>query len=488
LNDLRNLLRNDPAAALHAARQAGASRESPSGETAFIIGAALHALGRDEDAEVSLGEALRRNPAHQHAGIELAYLQRNQGRYCAVAGTVKALVAANPGDDALALHAIVFLRECRQHQAAEGIWQTLTADATAETSYLGGELAMALGDFTAARERFDRCLALQATHAGAILRRAHTGPAAATDPFPAHLQRLAEQRHRLPAVTRIAVDFALGKLALDRRAFADAFVHFDRGNAEQHAKTPWDRADLESVLHERSPAPAPASPAVQRGEDVVLIVGLPRSGTTLLATRLGQHPRIADRGELPWMGMIGRSPFTADMYLRHLRQDDAPKARYIDKNPLNFRHLDAVAREFPQARVLHCRRDPRDTAVSCYTQYFAHPDMAWSYAWDDIVAFQRGYRRLVDQRPQGIAWMDIDYSELVVAPEATLRRAIDFLGLAWDAAVLEDATDGPIATASAWQARQPLHARSLGRWRETASSTAPLLAAYGEQAEPRDWN
>jgi hypothetical protein len=114
--------------------------------------------------------------------------------------------------------------------------------------------------------------------------------------------------------------------------------------------------------------------------------------------------------------------------------------------------------------------------------------MAWSYAWDDIVAFQHGYRQLIDQRAQDIAWMDIDYAELVGAPEATLRRAIDFLGLEWDATVLGDAADGPIATASVWQARQPLHARSLGRWRETAAHTAPLLAAYGVQAEPRDWN
>ncbi|MEO8742086.1 MAG: sulfotransferase, partial [Lysobacteraceae bacterium] len=487
LNTLRTLLQSDPAAALHAAQQLGQDQETIAGETAFIIGAALHALDHANAAEVSLRTALLRNPAHLHAGMELAHLQRNQGRYRVAAETVDALVTATPGNGVFVLHAIVFLRECQQHAVAERIWLRAAQAGNPESSYLGGELAMALGDFKEARERFDQCLALDPIHSGAILRRAHTGPMIEPDAYSNHLERLDQQRQALPPITRIAVDFALGKLAMDRGAQAKAFAHFDRGNSEQHAIAPWDRNGWKTFLsaHASLHAHAPGNP--DRGDEVVFILGLPRSGTTLLASRLGQHPQIIERGELPWLGMIDHTAITADIYLRHLRQDDAPMLRYIDKNPLNFRFLDVVARDFPRARILHCRRDPRDTAVSCYTQFFAHPDLAWTYAWDDIIAFQHDYRALVEQRPKDIAWMDIDYADLVAHPEATLRRAIDFLRMPWNDNVLEAATGGTIATASVWQARQPMHGRSVGRWRETAACTRALIAAYGNDSDPVAW-
>ena len=457
------------------------------GETAYIIGAALHALDHADAAEASLHAALQRNPAHLHAGMELAHLQRNQGRYHAAAETIDALATAAPGNGVFVLHAIVFLRECQQHAVAERIWLRARPAASPESSYLGGELAMALGDFTAARERFDQCLALDPMHSGAILRRAHTGPMAEPDAYSTHLERLDGQPQALPPITRIAVDFALGKLAMDRAALAEAFVHFDRGNARQHAIAPWDRNGWETFMS----ACANKRPSVpqypHRGDEAVFIVGLPRSGTTLLASRLGQHEQIVERGELPWLGMIDHTAITADIYLRHLRQDDAPMSRYIDKNPLNFRFLDVVARDFQRARVLHCRRDPRDTAVSCYSQFFAHPDLGWTYAWDDIIAFQQDYRTLVEQRPKDIAWLDVDYADLVAHPEATLRRAIDFLGMPWNDNVLEAATDGAIATASVWQARQPMHVRSVGRWSETSNYTSELIAAYGGDSNPIGW-
>ncbi len=484
MNNLRTLLRADPSAALEAARQLDASGETPAGETAFVIGAALHALARDAEAEDSLREALRRNPGHRAAGVALAHLQRNQGRYLAAVATIEALVAAVPADRAFALHAIGFLRDSRQPAEAERIWRSTLQDANPdpEASYVGGEVAMMLGDFAAARVRFDRCLALDPVHPGAIHGRAISAPLSRIDAFAAHLERLADERARLPEDVRIVLDFALGKLAMDDRDMSAAFAHFDRANAARRRQMQWNRKDP------GLPASRARGPSNERrGEGIVFIVGMPRSGTTLLASRLGQHPDIAERGELPWLGMLEASAIDADAYLRHLHQDDAPRTRYLDKNPLNFRHLHTVAREFPRARVLHCRRDPRDTAVSCYTQYFAHPDMAWSSSWEDIIEFQRRYRAAIERRPPDIAWLDIDYAGLVAEPEQTLRRAIAFLALDWDARVLATPARGSIGTASVWQARQPLHDRSIGRWRAAAAYAAPLIAAYGDGDEPRDW-
>ena len=461
------------------------NRETPRGETAFVIGAALHALAREDEAEVALRDALHRNPAHRLAATALAHLLRSQGRYHAAATTVEALLAAAPGDRDFALQAIGFLRDTQQPVEAERIWISTqqASSPNPEAHYLGGEVAMMLGDFAEAIARFDQCLALDPVNPGAIHARAIAAPLAHNDAFAAHLERLALDRARLPIDTRIMLDFAQGKLAMDGDDIATAFLHFDRANSSRHAQMPWDRAQLLSPVRK----PGAITSNAQRGEEVVFIIGMPRSGTTLLASRLGQHPDVAERGELPWLGMLDASAIDADVYLRHLHQDDAPRSRYLDKNPLNFRHLDRIAQEFPRARVLHCRRDPRDTAVSCYTQYFAHPDMAWSSSWGDIVDFQRRYRDLIEARPADIAWLDIDYADLVAVPEATLRRATGFLGLDWDDRVLATPARGSIGTASVWQARQPMHTRSLGRWRSSVDHIKPLLDVYGNGPEPLGW-
>lgn len=490
MDNLRHLLRHDPAAALRAAQRQPADAGQSRGETAFIAGAALRLLGREIEAERQLRSALQIAPDHRDASLALAHLLRDQGRYAAAAQVVKAFFAALPHNSALVASLIVFLRECQQHRTAEDIWRAAFAEsASAGHWYLGGELSLALGEFDVARERFDRCLALEPSHAAALLRRAHTGVVEDPDPFPAMLESLQRARNRLPPTSRIALDFANGKLCLDRGEVAPAFAYFDRGNREQRECAPWDRAAwesfVESCLRDQTGLPPPDT----RGEEAVLIIGLPRSGTTLLATRLGQHPEIADRGELPWLELLAQGKIPVEMYLRHLRQDDAPRRYYLDKNPLNFCHLDAIARELPRARIIHCRRDPRDVAVSCYTQHFAHAGMAWTYGWQDILAFQRGYQRLVERPPRlATTWMDVDYADLVTEPEAELRRVIGFLDLSWNEAVLDAASEVPLRTASVWQARQPLHARSLGRWRAFSAHVAPLLSAYGDQAAPVGWS
>ena len=188
--------------------------------------------------------------------------------------------------------------------------------------------------------------------------------------------------------------------------------------------------------------------------------------------------------------MLEASAIDADAYLRHLHQDDEARPRYLDKNPLNFRYLDMVAREFPRARILHCRRDPRDTALSCKHAIFrARRHGAWSSSWDDIIESQRRYRELIEARPTGIAWLDVDYAALIASPEAVLRQAIGFLGLEWDERVLATPEDGAIGTASIWQARQPLHTRSIGRVaRNTCTTSSLCWTTYGDGREPAGWN
>lgn len=475
---LRDLLAKDPAAALREAGMMALSRENPAGETAYIAGAASYALGREKAAEDWLCSALAKNPAHLQAAITLSHLLRNQGRYGAVASVVKSLVAAIPIDRVFAAKAIVFLRDCQQHASAEQIWQSMPNGSDAEWNYIGGEIAMALGDFNAACARFDRCLAIDPTHAAAIIRRATACPIEMSDEYAHHLRILSARRHELPPQSAIAIDFAIGKFAMELGDYQQAFEHLDRGNREQHELTPW---------HDSMPKPAqfpPHTAADKSGNEIVFVIGMPRSGTTLLASRLANSPQVADRGELPWLGMIGRSMIGEAQYVSHLRRDDASVLRYIDKNPLNFMHLDTMVRVFPNACVLNCVRDPRDVAISCYMQFFAHPDMSWSYSWSDILRFQKRNHEFLAKRPPHLRWLDIDYADLVTNPSPTLRRAFDFLELSWHSDSPGAAASRPISTASVWQARQPLHTRSIGRWRHCAAYVKPLIDAYGKDELP----
>jgi hypothetical protein len=170
------------------------------------------------------------------------------------------------------------------------------------------------------------------------------------------------------------------------------------------------------------------------------------------------------------------------MFAAQLRRDDEPAHFYIDKNPLNFRYLDVIAALFPNARMIHCRRDRHDVALSLWCQHFAHEDMGFAYDFDDIAAFADGYLRLMRHwRPcNPLPIFDVDYEALVTAPDVELARVAVFLGLDWVSAnrVHAHPYRDAIATASVWQARQPIHTGSIGRWHRYKALLPAAEAAF----------
>ena len=148
-----------------------------------------------------------------------------------------------------------------------------------------------------------------------------------------------------------------------------------------------------------------------------------------------------------------------------LRQDDASLHFAIDKNPLDFRHPGLISAMLPQARIIHCRRDPRDTALSLWSQHFAHEDLAWSYDFADITDYMRGYSTLMAHWEQVLPTpiCELDYETLVGDSEAVLGRVREFLGLDAQSAISNVVGSTAIATASVWQARQKVHGKSIGR-------------------------
>ena len=161
----------------------------------------------------------------------------------------------------------------------------------------------------------------------------------------------------------------------------------------------------------------------------------------------------------------------------------APEAqRVVDKQPLNFQHVGLIALMFPNARIIHCRRNVLDTCVSCYFQNFNN-GQEYSFDLFHLGLFHRCYERLMahwDKLLPGRI-MDVHYEELVADHEGVTRAMLEFCGLDWnDACTAPHETDRPVKTASRWQVRQPVYKTSLARWRRYEKHLGPLLAALKE--------
>lgn len=226
----------------------------------------------------------------------------------------------------------------------------------------------------------------------------------------------------------------------------------------------------------------------------VFIVGLPRSGTTLTEQIISAHPDLHGAGELPDLGRLAArvvgskkglwnaaarvaelGPDTVEevaaAYLKAMR-DGAPKgsARISDKSPLNLFQLAFAAVLFPKARVIHCSRDPRDTALSIWLENFS-PDQQWSTDFDDLAFYHRHYLRLMQhwRTALPLPMLELRYEDTVSDLEGQARRIIEHLGVSWSDKCLDfHKSDRAVQTPSRWQVRQPIYTRSVERWRHYA--------------------
>jgi hypothetical protein len=167
----------------------------------------------------------------------------------------------------------------------------------------------------------------------------------------------------------------------------------------------------------------------------------------------------------------------ADVQIDRLRGLGGDAIRVIDKLPDNCQALGQIAVLFPRARIIVCRRDPRDVCVSCHFQHFAE-GQAWSTDQADLAARAREIDWLLAHwlKVVPLPVLEVHYEDVVANLEAESRRLIDFLGLEWDPGCLAfHETERPVLTASVWQVRQPLYSSSVGRWRNYRRHLGPLL-------------
>jgi tetratricopeptide (TPR) repeat protein len=291
---------------------------------------------------------------------------------------------------------------------------------------------------------------------------------------------------------RASLHFALGKVLDDMGRCGEAILHIDEANRLSKSAAPYDRKMLALKIDamidyfdaqgiDRLRASGCSS------EKPIFIVGMMRSGTTLVEQILASHPDVAAGGELSFwgnrvktlkVGLDGKldSAYFAGDYAQNTVRDylatlervspDAP--RVTDKMPHNFMVLGIIHALFPNARIVHCRRNAIDTCLSIYSTLFAKP-LEFAYDRGDLVAFYKEYKRQMAHWRAVLPvdrFLEADYEQLVGDTAAVSRRLVEFCGLEWNERCLNfSETERSIRTASSWQARQPIYQSSAQRWR-----------------------
>lgn len=357
-----------------------------------------------------------------------------------------------------------------------------------------GRAQLHVGNLKAAEASLERGIALQPNNPAAYAELAQARRFVADD-----APRVEVMTTLLPKCddeTRRALEFGLGKVYSDIGDYDRSFEHYHAANALVRSQQAYDIAGHAARIdHQIELFSLECLAGLPRGSDSnlpILIVGTPRSGTTLAESIVSSHSQVAGAGELTfWTAAMSHvmpgfpQSYTSEMarklaeeYSVFLRQHSRTAHRITDKMPGNYMHLGIIHAVFPNAKFVHTKRHPIDACLSIYFQNFP---TAHDYKWDleSLAAWYEQYQRLMAHwrsvLPSGVLY-EIQYEDLVEDQEGESRKLLDFLGLEWEEGVLEfHKQERAVFTASKWQVRQPVYKTSMERWRRYEKHLGPLL-------------
>ncbi len=466
----------------------GLSEHPDSSALQFALAGLQRQAGDTAAADAQLEAVLAREPGHLAAALQLARSLHDQGRLLAAGTLLRGAFIHAPEEVERRIDAIELLDDGGRQQDAMALCEQAFAAGLDDPRLHvhAAALAAQLGRFELAREHYETVLARSPRVADwhvplglSSLQRYRS----ADHPDFARFRHWLE-RDDLAPYPRSSLLFALGKAFDDIGEIERAAALLREANAIMRDQLRWQRKAWRRGVEMRlgrGPLPDPglAPPAWTP----VFVVGMPRAGSTLLAERLARHPQVRHRGELPWLPMlasrVGAASSHANMiaamrdaahtYARQLLQDDTPVGWYVDKQPNNFLHVDLILALFPNARIVHCRREARDNALSLWMQSFHPGSQDFAYDLGDIATVMRDARRMMAhwQTRYPHAVRTVDYEALVTDPDACTGSLAHWLGLP-EAAPHASADTAALSTASLWQARQPVYRSSVERWRRYA--------------------
>jgi tetratricopeptide (TPR) repeat protein len=506
-NVLRDLGRLDEARACYAE----ALRLNPGLAHSYgNMGQALQEEGHLREAIAWYEKGLQYDPRSARINCNLASAWEEQGHLQAAADRYRLALEVDP-HYAEAHNGLGYVLHelCKFTEALAEYREVLRLKPDFATGFCHlGNIFQELGSFDEAVAAFREALRRDPDHAGAysFLATMLGGRLPAEDMQA--IQRLLA-RPQMPLAQRLALHFGLGHVLDGRGSYAEAAEHTLKGNNlcgslwQKQGKS-YDPQAHTAFVSTILDAFTPELFARVRGFGLetgvpIFIFGLPRSGTTLTEQILASHSQVHGAGELDYArqgfeslfaaaggaatlgeSLAGIGPDTVrqlgQWHLSRL-QELAPQAlRVVDKMPDNYLYLGWLCILFPRARFIHCRRDLRDVAVSCWMTHFRN--LRWTANWEHIVARFQDYQRLMTHWREvlPVPLLEVDYEDTVTDLEKAARRLIAWCGLEWEPSCLAfHQTARPVRTASLTQVRQPVYGHSVARWKNYQAALGPLF-------------
>ena len=464
------------------------------------LGVALFRFGRKLEAEAAYRRAIQLDPengdAHRNLGVVLTSLGRSREALASLQEAERLL----PNNAAVCNSlGVLLMEENRLDEAEKVLRRSIAIDPVRIQTHLNLGFVLERKNRTVeALEVYDRILTLHPNDVRTYYRLAELRTAHPGDPRFDRLEQLKDAD--LSPAERANLYFALGRMYENVGAYDAAFQHYREGNENRKVRPDQDYSPETQTRYVDALIREINQNIFQRftgnpSRRPIWIVGMPRSGTTLVEQILSNHPEVCAGGELLTLGEISnRAIAGADFgtalatlnnetlakdavaYLERLARIDRNSERVTDKLPENYFALWYAALLFPNAHIVHVARDPRDTGISCYFTHFEHGH-GWANDLGTLAAFYRDYQRLMEhwEKVLPIPLYTVRYEDLVQNPEPVVRALLENLGLEWEPACLEPHRNpSAVRTASLLQVRKGIYSHSVGRWRHYEAHLGPL--------------
>ncbi len=468
-------------------------------EAGLNLGNALRQANEPAQALTALEDVLRRTPDFPAAllmrGQILAQLQRDRE----AADTFARYLALQPRDaEAMIDYAAALIMLHRLDDARATLLRVLDLQPNNPRA-MGtlGNILLSNGDIDGARAQFLAALAINPNSAVSFFNLGRAMDFTADDPLIARMQALAADPG-LQIDEQVALHFGLAK-AFEDIGDADAsFAHLQRGNDLRASQIRYtieqDRTALADLLH-RFAAASPALQAAPTPRRPVFVLGMMRSGTTLMEQILSSHPMVYGAGELeplPELAAIEMAQTKGPLdqaallrirngYLSVINAQPGAASVVVDKLPANFRLIGLIRKALPEARILHMQRDPVAVCWSIYKTFFTNLGIGYANSLTDTISYYDLYTDMMRQwraeYPDG--FMDVDYEQLTRDPEPAIRAALAYCDLPFDPACLSPQDNQrSVRTASVRQVRSGIYQGSSKKWRAFEPHLAPLIAHF----------
>lgn len=473
-------------------------------------------LGRYGDAEKLLTRCLELAPGFTPARHNLALVQFRQGKALEALAEIEKLRAEDPDNPIYRNLKAAALSRLGDFETSIAQFEDILRDQPDQPrlwlSY--GHALKTAGRTAEAIDAYRRAIALNPQFGDAYWSLANL-KTFRFEPREIEAMRTMVQRKDIEEEDRFHLHFALGKALEDAADYAASFAHYQEGARRRRALLDYQPAQVSEQVRRTKTLFTAQFLAARAGQgcpaaDPIFVVGLPRSGSTLLEQILASHSEVEGTMELPDIAAIARElgekklksqaskypevlaelhaellAAWGESYLQRTRvQRRSDKPRFIDKMPNNWIHAGLIALILPNAKIIDARRNAMATCFSAFKQHFAR-GQAFSYDLAELGRYYRDYTDLMahfDAVAPGRIHR-IQYEALVADTEGEVRKVLDYCGLPFEAACLEFyATERPVRTASSEQVRQPIFREGLDQWRNYEPWLGPLKEALGDAA------